>query len=58
MAEDTPKQLLGDLTAEKMKQLRLDRVAKRFSQLTGLPCKCADRQDALNKLHKRLKGDG
>jgi len=57
MADDKPK-LLGDLTAEKLKQLRLDRVAGRFSRFTGKPCKCAERKEKLNTLHKRFTKNG
>ena len=57
MSEDKPK-LLGDLTAEKLKQLRLDRVADRFSRFTGKPCKCAERQEKLNNVHRRFTKNG
>ena len=39
------KQLLGDLTEETMKKLRLDRLAKRYSKVTGKPCGCAARKE-------------
>jgi len=57
MSDDKPK-LLGDLTAEKLKQLRLDRVADRFSRFTGKPCKCAERQEKLNNVHRRFTKNG
>lgn len=48
-------QLLGDLTAEKMKQLRLDRVAKKITKKSDEGCGCAERQESLNNLHKKFK---
>ena len=45
--------LLGDLTADVLRKLRADRVAKAISRITKKPCGCAKRQAALNELHKK-----
>ena len=48
------KQLLGDRTEDAMKKLRLDRLAKRFSKITGKPCGCTARKEKLNRLHEKF----
>jgi len=48
-------QLLGDLTEDAMKKLRLDRLAKRYSKITGKPCGCAKRKERINRLHEKFR---
>ncbi len=45
--------LLGDLTADVLRKIRADRVAKAYARITKKPCGCADRQAKLNKLHEK-----
>ena len=50
--------LLGDRTADTLRKMRLDRLANRYSKITGRPCNCHKRREALNNLHERfIKSD-
>lgn len=51
---DNSGKLLGDRTSERMRKLRLDRVAKQYTRLTGKPCGCAQRAKLLNNLHTKI----
>ena len=41
---------LGDTVAKITHATRVDELAKLYTQITGRPCGCAERQEALNKL--------
>lgn len=41
--------LLGDRLAVALQKLGVDRVAKAFTAVTGLPCGCGKRRNALNR---------
>jgi len=56
MSKDKDKdKLLGDLTADALRKMRLDRVARRISKVTKKDCKCEQRKQGLNNLHERFK---
>ena len=41
---------LGDTIAKITHATGLDKLAEMYTQITGRPCGCAERQEALNKL--------
>ncbi len=41
---------LGDTVAKITKATGLDQLSKLYTEITGLPCGCSQRQEALNKL--------
>ncbi len=47
--------LIGDLTAETLRKLRVDRVARAYTRITGKPCNCVQRKEKLNELHRKWR---
>ena len=52
MADD---KLIGDMTEDMLRAVRIDRVAKLVSRVTGKPCNCNQRKMKLNDLHRKLR---
>lgn len=48
--KDTLSKGLGDTVEKAMKAFKLNRLAELYTVLTGKPCNCRTRQEALNKL--------
>lgn len=48
--------LLGDMTADVLKKVGADKLAKAYERLTGKPCNCANRRIALNRIHRMVTG--
>lgn len=46
---------LGDLTADIIKAVGADRLAKLYERVTGNPCGCSERAAKLNRLSARLR---
>jgi hypothetical protein len=46
---------LGDTVAKVTKATGLDELSKLYTRITGKPCGCSERQDALNKLFPYVK---
>jgi len=51
----TDEKLIGDLTAETLRKLRADRVARAYTRITGKPCNCGQRKEKLNELHRKWR---
>jgi hypothetical protein len=52
----TEQKLLGDVTAEMLKKIGAEKLAKAYERLTGKPCNCANRRNALNNIHRAVIG--
>jgi hypothetical protein len=52
----TEQKLLGDVTAEMLKKVGAEKLAKAYERLTGRPCNCANRRNALNNIHRIVIG--
>lgn len=48
--------LLGDITADMLKKVGVDKLTKAYERLTGKPCNCANRRKTLNNIHKMVTG--
>jgi len=55
MAEE---KLLGDRIAGALEKVGIDKLAKRYEQVTGRDCGCNKRKDALNAFHERVRNMG
>lgn len=47
--------LLGELTEETLRKLRLDRIARAYTHVTKKPCNCSQRKEKLNELHRKWR---
>jgi hypothetical protein len=52
---DKEEKLLGDITSDVLRTLRLDRVSNVYSRITKKPCNCAERKAKLNHLHQKWR---
>jgi hypothetical protein len=48
--------LLGDITKDMLKKVGAEKLAKAYERLTGKPCNCAARRNALNNIHRAVIG--
>lgn len=48
--ESTKSKGLGDTVAKVIHTIKLDKVAKAYTRVTGKPCHCKERQQILNKI--------
>lgn len=48
--EDQPSWGFGDTVAKAIHAMRLDTVAAAYTEITGKPCGCSERQATLNRL--------
>lgn len=48
--------LLGDKVEEIIKKMHGDKLAKAYEKVTGRPCGCQKRKEALNNLHRKIMG--
>lgn len=48
--------LLGDMTADVLKKVGVEKLTKAYERLTGRPCNCANRRAALNRVHRMVIG--
>jgi hypothetical protein len=46
--------LLGDMSADMLKKIGGDKLAKAYERFTGKPCGCAKRRQALNRAHRAV----
>ena len=53
--EDNDPKLLGDTIEDVLHKLHVDKVAKIIERITKKPCKCKERREKLNALHKRMQ---
>ena len=51
----TEPKLLGDKVEDALKKVHADKVAKIIERVTKKPCKCKERKEKLNALHKRMQ---
>lgn len=48
--------LVGDVSAELLKKVGADKLARAYERLSGRPCNCAGRRQALNNIHRAILG--
>ena len=48
--------LLGDMTAEMLKKIGAEKLAKAYERITGKPCNCGNRKTTLNNIHRIITG--
>jgi len=48
------RKLLGDMTADMLKKIGADKLAKAYERVTGKPCGCSKRRKALNNMHRAV----
>jgi len=47
--------LLGDMTEAMLKKVGADKLAKYYERISGRPCNCAGRKQALNNIQRAVQ---
>lgn len=52
---DDDEPLIGDELEEFLAKLNMDKLAKKYEEVSGKDCGCDKRKEWLNNFHKRIK---
>jgi len=47
-------QLLGNKLERRLKDIKVNKISEIFTKVTGKPCGCNKRKEALNNLHRKI----
>lgn len=47
--------LLGDVTADMLRKMRADRIARAYTKITKKPCNCKQNKEMLNEVHRKWR---
>ncbi len=48
--------LFGDYTESMLKKIGAEHLVKAYERVTGKPCGCANRRQAMNNIHRAIRG--
>lgn len=46
--------LLGDMTADALQKVGIDKLVRAYERLSGRQCNCKNRQATLNRIHQMI----